>query len=331
MRSQTFRQLRQLWNHLPQRRHWQFAQLIPISVLPGIIDLASVAVIARLTGSLVNSDLADNLPGIHVFGGDSLNQGIWMILVFILLAWLASICKILLKLLQQRLSASIWQDLSNKAYENILLQNYEYHLSNSTADICPQMLANITRVATYVALPCLQIFGASASIILLSIGILFVERLPAVALIIGLVLAYALISSAVTPRLRTGSRERMRLESESSKILLGSLASVSDIQLTGSEPFFRHQFERHAEETRHYTWLSEWLPDVPRALIEPFGITMIFAVGALPAMLSGDPAQVRAILPFLATIAVAALRLTPPLQDCFRSLTHLRGNLPMLE
>jgi ATP-binding cassette subfamily B protein len=57
---------------------------------------------------------------------------------------------------------------------------------------------------------------------------------------------------------------------------------------------------------------------------------MIFAVGAVPALLSGDSAQVRAILPFLATIAVAALRLTPPLQDAFRSLTQLRGGLPLL-
>lgn len=114
-------------------------------------------------------------------------------------------------------------------------------------------------------------------------------------------------------------------------ILMGSLFSISDIHLTSSEPYFVSQYERQGDRARHYAWLSEWLPDVPRALIEPFGITMIFAVGALPALLSGDPTKVRSIMPFLATIAVAALRLTPPLQDCFRSLTHLRGGLPMLE
>jgi ATP-binding cassette subfamily B protein len=79
-----------------------------------------------------------------------------------------------------------------------------------------------------------------------------------------------------------------------------------------------------------YAWLTEWLPDLPRGLIEPFGITMIFVVGAVPALLSGNTAEVRSILPFLATIAVAALRLTPPLQDAFRSLTQLRGGLPLL-
>jgi ATP-binding cassette subfamily B protein len=57
---------------------------------------------------------------------------------------------------------------------------------------------------------------------------------------------------------------------------------------------------------------------------------MIFLIGALPPLISGDPTKVKAILPFLATIAVAALRLTPPLQDAFRSLTQLRGSLPLL-
>jgi ATP-binding cassette subfamily B protein len=331
MRSQTFHQLRQLSTHLPRSRRLEFLQLVPLSLLPGIIDLASVAVIARLTGSLVNSDLADHLPGINVFGGDNINQGIWMILTFILLAWLASISKILLKFFQQRLSASIWRDLSNQVYGRLLLQNYEYHLGKSTADLSSQLLGNVSRVASYVVTPVLQIFSASISILLLSIGILLVGRWLAVVLVLGLVTAYALISSVITPKLRQGSREKMRLESESTGVLLESLSSIGDIHLTGSEPFFESRFVRFGEKARHYTWLMEWLPDLPRALIEPFGITMIFLVGALPALLSGDPSQVKAVLPFLATMAVAALRLTPPLQDSFRSLTHLRGALPMLQ
>jgi ATP-binding cassette subfamily B protein len=69
---------------------------------------------------------------------------------------------------------------------------------------------------------------------------------------------------------------------------------------------------------------------LPRGLIEPLGITVIFAIGALPALLSGNPQRVQQILPFLAMISVAALRLTPPLQDAFRALTRIRGSLPLL-
>lgn len=331
MRSRTFNQLRHLLNHLPRRRRSAFWFLIPLSVLPGVIDLASVAVIARLTGSLVNTELEDRIPNIHVFGGNSVNQSLWMIFVFIILAWLASASKISLKFFQQRMSARVWRDLSDEAHARLLNQPYEYHLGRSTASLSAQIQANFSRVAWSVVTPILQIFSGFISIFLLSVGILFVGRWLAVALVASLITAYALISTVVTPRLRHGFKQKMRLEAESTSILLESLGSVSDIQLSSSEQFFERQFQLSGQKARKYAWLTAWLPDLPRSLIEPFGITMIFVVGALPALLSGNPGEVKDILPFLATIAVAALRLTPPLQDAFRSLTQLRSALPLLE
>jgi len=330
MQSQTFDQLRQLLDYLPPRRLKAFLLLLPVSVLPGLIDLASVAVIARLTGALVGSELEDRVPSVHVFGGNSVDQSLWLILIFVVLAWLASISKLSLKYFQQRVSASVWRDLSNEVHSRLLQQGYEYHLGRSTADLSAQLLGNVNRVAANVVTPVLQIIGSSVSVVLLSLGILFVGRWIAVALVVGLVAAYALISSVVTPALRDGFRQKMRLESESAGILFESLGSIRDIQLTGSELYFSRMFRASGEKARYFAWLTEWLPDLPRGLIEPFGISMIFAVGAVPALISGQPDQVRSILPFLATIAVAALRLTPPLQDAFRSLTQLRGGLPQL-
>lgn len=330
MRSETFDQLRGLLRHLPRRRVRALMVLLPFSVVPGVIDLLSVAVIARLTGALVGSGLEDRLPGVHVFGGDGVDQSLWLILIFIALAWAASASKIGLKFFQQRLSAQIWRDLSDQVHSRLLSQPFDYHLGKSTADLSAQLLANMNRVAVNVVTPTLQLISASVSILLLSLGILFVGRWLAVILVGGLVVAYWLISSTITPRLRHGFRQKMLLETDSTAILFESLNSIRDIQLTGSEQFFENQFTKVGRQAKYYAWLTEWLPDLPRALIEPFGITMIFAVGAVPALLSGDPTRIKDILPFLATIAVAALRLTPPLQDAFRSLTQFRGGLPLL-
>jgi ATP-binding cassette subfamily B protein len=172
--------------------------------------------------------------------------------------------------------------------------------------------------------------SASMSIVLLSIGILFIGRWLSVVLVSGLVAAYWLISMLVTPYLRHGFRQKMRLEAESAEILFETLSSVRDIQLTGSETYFESMFLRSGQQAKIYAWITDWLPDLPRGLIEPFGITMIFVVGAVPVLMGGDAGKAKEILPFLATIAVAALRLTPPLQDAFRSLTQLRGGLPLV-
>jgi ATP-binding cassette subfamily B protein len=330
LRSETVHQLRQILDYLPRRRRRALLLLVPFSVVPGVIDLLSVAVVARLTGALVGTGLEDRLSGVWVFGGNLLDQSLWLILIFIVLAWLASLSKLSLRFFQQRLSAQIWRDLSNLVHARVLQQDYEYHLGKSTADLSSQLLANLSRVASNVVTPTLQMLSASVSIVLLSIGILFVGRWLSVVLVVSLVAAYWLISVSITPYLRHAYRQKMRLDVESTNILLETLGSIRDIQLTGSEGFFRQMFVSSGEEAKLYSWSTEWLPDLPRGLIEPFGITMIFAVGAVPALLSGDPSKVKEILPFLATIAVAALRLTPPLQDAFRSLTQLRGGLPLV-
>ena len=72
------------------------------------------------------------------------------------------------------------------------------------------------------------------------------------------------------------------------------------------------------------------IPIIPRQLIEPLGITLIFIFGAIPYLKSGNVEEVRQIIPLLAGLAIAAQKLTPPLQDLFASITLLRGSLPKM-
>ena len=330
MRSQTLSNLRRLLGYLPRRRLWSLALQVVLSVVPGVVDLLTVAVVARLTGALSGAALYDQLPGIHFFGGDRPDQSLWLIGVFVLLAWVSSLTKLLLRYLQNAVSTEIWRDLSDQAYARVVRQGYEYHLSRSTPDLAAQILQNYERIASCAVRPVLQMISALVSILLLSLGVLFIGRWLAVALVGGLAIAYGLLTSLITPQLRHAVRQRLRQERESNEILYESLASIRDIQLTSSEPYFQGQFERVGDRAKGYVVAGELLPEIPRGLIEPLGISMIFVVGAIPALLSGSSQSIAEILPFLATIAVAALRLTAPLQDLFRAMTMLRGSLPMV-
>lgn len=317
--------------YLPAARLRQMRWVVLFSFIPGFIDLASVAVIARLMGALVGGKMEDRIPGVKVFGGDSIDQSLWLILIFILLSWIASFGKFGLQFLQQRLTARVWIDLSNLIHSKVLAQGYEYHLSKSTAKLSTMVLTHIKKISNSVVNPLLRMVGSVFSIVLLSFGILVVGRWSAVLLIVSLVGAYLLISQLITPYLRHASKQKMRLDSRTTHILLESLSSIRDIKLTASENHFRDAFVRTGERAKSYAWSTELLPTIPRLLIEPLGITLIFAFGAVPPLLSVDRADIHRILPFLASLAVAALRLTPPLQDFFASLNQLRGGLPVID
>ncbi|MFM9088029.1 MAG: ABC transporter ATP-binding protein, partial [Cyanobium sp.] len=210
-------------------------------------------------------------------------------------------------------------------------QDYEYHLSKSTAKLSAMVLSHVKKTSNSVVNPLLRMVGSIFSIIMLSFGILYLGKGIAALLIVVLIGAYLIASLLITPYLRHASRQKIRLEARTAHILLESLGSIRDIRLSNSERHFREAFLQAGEESKRFSWASELLPVVPRMLIEPFGITIIFAVGAVPALLSGDKGKVLQIIPFLATLAVAALRLTPPLQDFFASLTQLRSGLPVVE
>ena len=305
--------------------------LMPLSIVPGLADLLTVWVVSRLFGALVGSKLHDHLPGVKVFGGDSFNQSLWLILLLIVFAWVAALSKLVLQFFQQRLTARIWVDFSNQIHSRVLAQDYEYHLSKSTAKLSAMMLSHIKKISNSVVSPLLRMVGSIFSIIMLSFGILYLGRSLAAILILVLIAAYLILSLVITPYLRHASRQKIRLEARTAHILLESLGSIRDIRLSNSEAYFQKAFLQAGEESKRYAWASELLPVIPRILIEPFGITIIFAVGAVPALLSGDRDKVLQIIPFLATLAVAALRLTPPLQDFFAALTQLRSGLPVVE
>jgi ATP-binding cassette subfamily B protein len=330
MRSQTLSNLSRLLGYLPPQRLWSLGIQVLLSLVPGVVDLLTVAVVARLTGALSGAALDDRLPGIHVFGGDRPDQSLWLIGLFVLLAWVSSLTKLLLRYLQNSVSTEIWRDLSDQAFARVLRQPFEYHLGRSTPELAAQILQNYDRIAAYAVRPVLQMISALGSIVLLSIGVLFIGRCLAVAMVGGLAVAYWLMTSLVTPRLRHAMRQRLRQEKENNEILYESLASIRDIQLASSEPYFQGQFTRVGERSKRYVVAGELLPDIPRGLIEPLGISLIFVVGAIPVLASGGSQNISQVLPFLATIAVAALRLTGPLQDLFRGMTMLRGSLPIV-
>ena len=329
-KSETVDQLLRLLEFLPRRRYQALAILAPLSILPGIIDLLTIAVVARLAGALVGADLLDSLPGVKVFGGDLVDQSLWLIGLFILLSWGGSGLRLLLQYAQQRLTALIWRDFSDQINHNVLYQPYSYHLLRSTSSLTSLIIGNVKAVAIGVINPILRMTSSSVSVVLLSLGIVVVGRWLSVLLITLLVIAYLALSLFLTPYLRHASKQMVREGERSTHALMESLASIRDIQLAHAEPYFQHRFVETGERAQRYLWVSALIPIIPRQLIEPLGITLIFSFGAVPYLLRGEMDQVRLVIPMLAGLAIAAQKLTPPLQDLFSSITLLRGSVPKI-
>jgi len=286
--------------------------------------------VARLFTVVVGEPNRPSVPWPELVPDNPVAKVLTLVLAFIAASWIASLSKLFLRACQLRLKAAIWRDLSEMAQHKLLAQPYEFFLSSTSSNISTMVLINVARVADIVVLPVLQIVSGLFVVTLLSIGVLAVGKLLAIGLIISLILGYLLISTLITPFLRFAARQRITLEAETNNVLSESMRTILDVQLSGSEPYFENRYGEAGRNAIPFIWKAEVLPEMPRALIEPFGITMIFAAGILPILFNPDASSLVKIVPFLATVAVTSLKLTPPLQDAFRSITSLRAGLPDL-
>lgn len=329
-RSRSVKESQRLLSCLPRHRLKSMRWLVLLSLIPGFLDFASIAVIGRLTGALIGGSLGDMFPGIKVFGGGQLEQSLWLVMLFILLTWMQSAVRIVLRIVQERTAGGVWLDLSDQIFAGIIRQPYEYHLSTNLSKVSSDLLGNLEGLLKEIVTPILRGISNLVSIVILTLGIVYIGKWIAVGLLATMIASYIIMSAVMTQPLRIASAQKIRTREIYTQTLFEVFKSIKDVKLVGVENYFSKRFRESTLEFKEADTLSLVLPELPRMLIEPLGITAIFALGVLPRILSGDRQQIVEILPFLAALSVGALRLAKPLQDFFEAVSKLRGGLPEL-
>lgn len=331
-RSVTAQRLFSIIGFLPPRQLWGFWLLLFISTVVGISDLVFVGLIAKLVGSFSGSSLADNLPFVRVFGGDALDRGIWIVFILLGLVWASTALKFASKLVQVRVSAEIWAVLGNKVYGNLILQSYDYFKDSSSMSLLTRMNRVLGKVSDGVVMPLLGILSNLLSAGILITGVVLSFGWIAFAVFGLLIVSYAFASVLITPRMRFLTRQQFIYSRRVNEILMESTRSIRDIHLHGVEKDFIGRFKSIGAQGKRYERLMKIIPEVPRYVIEPAGVTVLFLVGLLPSLLSGGGIQgVRDALPSLIGVVFASLRLAAPIQAVFRAVNRLRSSLPDLE
>lgn len=329
--SNTVNLFNRLLKCLSPNRRKSILTILPIAFITGLADVAVVGIISRLFTLVIGKPNKPSIPFQELIPSDTYSKVLLMVVIYIACNWLASFLRIILRARQESIRASIFIELSQIAQKKILSQEYEFFLTDKSSNLSSKILLNITRVSEKMIRPILQIVSGLFISIFIFIAILSFAKITAFILIICLVIGYSLISYFVTPFIRRASRQRIILESKINEVLSESISTITDVHLYGSEKFFTNKFSLASKVAFPFLWKAETFPELPRTLVEPFGITLIFCIGLFPLISNKNPSSFLELIPFLATIAVSSLKLTPPLQDLFRGITDLRSGIPDVE
>ncbi len=331
LQSQTWKELRLLLRQLPSKRRNLLYFVFLASFFQGLLDMLLIGLIARLVGVISGAKLHDHIPGIRFFGGGILDQTGWLIGLLVASFWFTSAIRFGVSLMESILSAEIWTDLVNKVYTNLMLQRYEFFTHHRTAHLSERFNRILNRVSTTVVTPLITIAGNTLSVLVLLFGVVFFVGWNALLIFILMLAAYTLASKIITPYLRLATKQKVRYSRKINLLLMESLRSMRDVQIYSAEGFFIQRFSRDGFIAKRYDRLSKLLPNVPRFIIEPAGITIVFLVGLAPALLAGNTDQIRDAVPTLVAVLVTLLRISSPLQSMFRSINKLRGGLPEIK
>ena len=330
--SITLTRILQISFHLPPRQFCGCWFLLLISSAVGLSDLVFVGLIAKLIGSLSGSQLSDNLPLIQVFSSDALDRGLWIAAMLIVLIWVSTGLRFFSRLIEANVSAEIWCALGNKAYSNLLCQSFDYFNNGNSMTLLTRLNRVLSKVSDGVIIPLLTICSNSLSALILVFGVITTFGWIALAVFGLLITAYSIASLLITPHMRFLVRQQFIYARQVNEILLESTRSIRDIHLHASERFFLNRFKHIGVAGKRYDRMVKILPDLPRFVIEPAGITVLFVLGLLPLLLNGaTKSEVRDTLPALVGIVFASLRLAAPTQSVFRALNRLRASLPDLD
>jgi ATP-binding cassette subfamily B protein len=329
--SKTLQQVIQLAGQLPPGLRRRVLVLLPISVVPGIFDAASIAVVAWMMSTLLGTRMRQGIPALPFLQGNRLDQALWLIGLFIAFSWFRSLASLAVLGLQERTTGQLWLWLTETIYARILSQPYEFHIEKDDKKLATQLLTNVTQVVKGVFAPLLQLQASLFTVFFLFAGLLYVGRWYALVLFACLVVAYGGFSILLTPYLRRASSQKLKLASAMKQGFFESMNVIREIHLSSAEPFFRRSFQIDSRKAKRVEALNNFLPNLPKQIVEPVGITLIFSFGAFPVLLGdGKVADLKQIIPFLATLALASQRIAPAMNELFKAITRLRASLPNL-
>ena len=231
--SRSIKESLRLLSFLPRHRLKSMRWLVLLSLVPGFLDFASIAVVGRLTGALIGGSLSNILPGIRVFGGGQLEQSLWLVALFILLTWLQSAIRIVLRVVQERTASGIWLDLSDQIFAGIIRQPYEYHLSTNLSKVSSDLLGNLECLLKEIVTPVLRGISNLVSIVILTFGIIYIGKMIAVGLLTTMIASYVIMSIVMTPSLRIASAQKVRTRELYTQTFFEVFKSIKDVKLVG--------------------------------------------------------------------------------------------------
>jgi ABC-type bacteriocin/lantibiotic exporter with double-glycine peptidase domain len=321
-----------LWGHVDKKRHKHFVLLAVLLIITSLTEVVSIGAVLPFLAVLAAPEKvfghAFAQPFIGMFGFTEARQLLLPIAVaFASTALLSGGMRLLLLIVQTRLSYAIGADVSNSIFKRTLYQPYSVHIARNSSDIIAGISTKANTVVGYAVLPIINI--AISAMMTVSILFLLVAVEPSLALsaFTGFAVLYLVVMFIVRRRIATCSSQLNIYVNRVIKVLQEGLGGIRDVLLDGTQAVFCKLFRETDKRLRRSSADLQIISVSPRLVIESLGMVLIAAVACFYVEQSDE---VSGAIPMLGMLALGAQRLLPVVQQAFQSWAALRGGMDTL-
>ncbi|CAK27095.1 ABC-type multidrug transport system, ATPase and permease components [Synechococcus sp. RCC307] len=316
-----------LWSHLSRKRRRQVIALVGVMIISGFAELISLGAVIPFLAVLTNPGSAFDLPIVSAiasyFGLTSSSQIIIpFTILFAFTAVVVSLVRSVNLWLNGRLVAAVATDLSCESYKRTLFQPYKVHLLRNSGNVITKTTTQVTY--TLQALSAMLNMGTSAIVAAsLTVGLLLINFKVAISASLLFSSLYLIIARRIRPILRKNSKRISSANASQLIALQEGLGAIRDVLLDGSQPFYLNIYTKADKPLRRLQAQNLFLTNVPKYLLEAFGLVIISLLGGVLVIYNGSQSSV---IPLLGAMALGAQRLLPSLQQIFRGWSSLKSN-----
>lgn len=319
--------LRAVYRHMSRQRRRQFLYVLLLMLAGAVAELATIGAVIPFIALLANSrDPAPHWLRLVPAGYGGASAPVVAGAAFILFAVVAGIIRFQLGLSSRGFVFELCHDLCLTLQRRILSQPYAFHVERNMSTLVT-VVDKVDGLVTNMILPLMQ--GLAGAIVGVCVLALLIELDPllTLTLIATLLLTYGLFTLLFRQRLNNNGAILKTAYDDRMKVLQESLGGIRELIIDGSLGLYLALFRRvdwRLAKTRTSTQLMIL---APYYLIETLAMVLIAVLALWVASRSGG---ITAALPVLGTLALAAQRLLPLIQNIYRAWSGVEEYRPVL-
>lgn len=295
-----------------------FFELLNISLIAGFVAIISApdfGIVNKYTKELFIISSAEELSNLILYSS---------ILIFCVLLF-TTLFSIVTVWRMSSVSNSIGAEFSSRLMGYYISRPWEFHAATNSSELMRKISSETKRLTTNVLLPSLNLVAKFFLILLVSAALIMLDPLVAGLGIAILGMSYIAVFLLIKRRLIVNGRMLSTIESKRLKMINESIGGIREIILRYRQNRHVEDFEITSGKMSRMLAVNNTLALAPKYILELIVLGSFLILVSFWLVVEGS--EFYLFLPYLASYALAGLRLLPASQVVYSSLSLIEANI----